>query len=100
VRGGLKAKVGVGALKIEVPEGNIEAETGVGKVSVRSATNSYGNVELRTNVGNGSIRIGGREIRQQNRPPGPSEHIALAGGGRGALQLRTGVGDVELTIGQ
>jgi hypothetical protein len=100
MRGGIKAKVGVGALKIDVPEGDINAESGVGRVTVKSATNSYGNVDLRANVGSGVVRIDGRRIRQQNRPPGPSEHIALSGSGRDQFQIRSGVGDVELSIGR
>ena len=100
MRGGLKAKVGVGALKIDVPEGSINAESGVGKVTVKSATNSYGNVELRASVGSGSIRVDGRVIRQQNRPPGPGERITFTGSGRDQIQIRSGVGDAELTIGR
>jgi hypothetical protein len=100
VRGGLKTKVGVGSLKIDVPEGSINGESGVGKVNVKSATGSYGNVELRANVGSARARIDGREIRQQNKPPGPSEQITFNGNGRDQFQIRSGVGDVELTIGR
>ena len=100
VRAGIKAKVGVGALKIDVPEGDINAESGVGKVTVKSATNSYANVDLRANVGSGSVRIDGRLSRQQDRPPGPGERIALTGSGRDQIQIRSGVGDAELTIGR
>jgi len=100
VRGGLKAKVGVGTLTIDVPEGSINAESGVGKINIKSATASYGNVDMRTNVGNARVQVEGRQIRQQNRPPGPSEHIALNGNGRDQFQIRSGVGDAELTIGR
>jgi hypothetical protein len=100
VRGGLKAKVGVGTLNIDVPEGSIDAENGVGKIIVKSGTGSYGNVEMRTSVGNASVRVDGRQIRQQNRPPGPSEHIALNGSGRDQFKIHSGVGDAELTIGR
>jgi len=100
VRGGLKAKVGVGGVRIDVPEGDIDAESGVGEVQVRSATNSYGNVDVRANVGSGRVSIDGREFRQPNRPPGPSERISLTGNGRDRLQIRSGVGNAELTIGR
>ena len=100
VRGGLRAKVGVGGVRIDVPEGDVEAESGVGEVEVRSATNSYGNVDVRAGVGNGRVSIDGREFRQPNRPPGPSERISLTGNGRDRLQIRSGVGNAELTIGR
>jgi hypothetical protein len=100
VRGGLKAKVGVGGVRIDVPEGDIDAESGVGQVEVRSATNSYGNVDVRANVGSGRVSIDGREFQQPNRPPGPSERISLTGNGRDRLQVRSGVGNAELTIGR
>jgi len=100
VRGGLKAKVGVGGVRIDVPEGDIEAESGVGEIQVRSATNSYGDVDVRASVGSGRVSIDGREFRQPNRPPGPSERISLTGNGRDRLQIRSGVGNAELTIGR
>jgi hypothetical protein len=100
VQGGIKAKVGVGSVKIDVPEGNLDIESGVGQISARSATNSYGNIDVRGNVGNASVRIDGQEIRQQNRPPGPGEHITYSGRGRDQIQIRSGVGNAELTIGR
>jgi hypothetical protein len=100
IRGGLRTKVGVGSLNIDVPEGGVSAETGVGKVSIRSGTNSYGNVDLSTGVGNGRLSIDGREFRQEPRPPGPSERIRFGGNGRDEFRLKSGVGDVELTIGR
>jgi hypothetical protein len=100
VQGGIKAKIGVGSVKIDVPEGNIEVESGVGQISAKSATNSYGNIDVRGNVGNASVRIDGQEIRQQNRPPGPGEHITYSGRGRDQIQIRSGVGNAELTIGR
>jgi hypothetical protein len=99
IRGGLRAKVGVGGLRIDVPEGNINAETGVGKVNVKSATTSYSSVEVRTGVGGTRIMIDGLQIQQQ-RQPGPGDRISLNGNGRDRLQIHSGVGDAELTIGR
>jgi len=100
VQGGIKAKVGVGSVKIDVPEGNIDVESGVGQITAKTATNSYGNIDVRGNVGNASVRIEGQEIRQQDRPPGPGEHITYNGRGRDQIQIRSGVGNAELTIGR
>ena len=100
IRGGLRAKVGVGSLNVDVPEGGVTAETGVGKVSIKSGTTSYGNVDLRTGVGNGRLSIDGREFRQEPRPPGPSQRISFGGNGRDEFRIKSGVGDVELTIGR
>jgi hypothetical protein len=100
MRGGIQANVGVGALKIAVPEGDIEAETGVGEVLVRSDTRSYGDVELRAGMGNGRLSIDGRQVRQQDRFPGMGERITVNGSGRDKLQIRSGVGNAELAIGQ
>ncbi len=98
VRGGIKAKVGVGSVNIDVPEGDLDVESGVGQITAKTATRSYGNVEVRGNVGNASIREDGREYRQQNRPPGPGERVSLNGRGRDQIQIRSGVGNAELTI--
>jgi hypothetical protein len=101
MRGGIQANVGVGALKIAVPEGDIEAETGVGEVLVRSGTRSYANVDLRAGMGNGRLSIDGRDVRQQqDRLPGMGERISVNGNGRDKLQVRSGVGNAELAIGQ
>jgi hypothetical protein len=100
VQGGIKAKVGVGSVKIDIPEGNIDLESGVGQISAKSATNSYGNIDVRGNVGNASVRIDGLQLRQENRPPGPGEHITYSGRGRDQIQIRSGVGNAELTIGR
>jgi hypothetical protein len=100
MRGGIQANVGVGALRIAVPDGDIDAETGVGEVVVRSGTRSYGDVDLRAGMGNGTLSIDGRQVRQQDRPPGMGERISMNGGGRDKLQIRSGVGNAQLAIGQ
>jgi len=99
LQGGVKANVGVGSLRIDVPEGSIDAETGVGKLIVRSATTSWGNVDVRANVGSIRLSVDGRPIRQERRP-GAGDRMTASGNGRDRIQIRSGVGDAEVTIGR
>lgn len=92
---GVALDLGVGDVSVEAVSGGIDLEVGVGDVAVRGDDAAFDEVEAESGVGEISVRQpGGR--REKDGVLG--NHVSTSGRGRSPMKIDVGVGDVEVDL--
>ena len=63
IAGGAALELGVGDVRVEVPNGDVIVDLGVGDAVVKAVAASYGPVEASGGVGDARIKVAGDSIK-------------------------------------
>lgn len=87
--------VGVGEVRLEIENTELDLRVGVGEVRVEAPVASVGKVRLNTGVGDASLR-GGEVL--DDRSSFISKHVRGEGEGDLSLDVEVGVGDISVRL--
>lgn len=93
--GALYVRDGVGDVDVTADASWINVEVGVGDVSIRGSVAHFGEIKGTTGVGDAQLEIPGRTLNGRGMV---SKTLSWKGDGPGAMNLTTGVGDLQVSL--
>lgn len=86
-----------GLIDVDVPRGWLTLNLGVGTITAKTGSPSYGDVDVRSSVGDAALIVDRHEIVAPHEP-GPGHRLRLAGEGADRLLVKVHVGTATLQI--
>ncbi len=93
-KSGITVEMGVGEVEIDDFNNDLDAEIGVGELTVNLASQDYDSIRLETGVGNAKIRSMTGDI--SNNRAMVSDSVSYSGDGKYAIKAEIGVGDIQV----
>ncbi len=95
IRGPLTVKDGVGDVMVHGIRGPLTVKDGVGDVTIRADQAQFGQITATAGVGDAELKTADRTLSGTGMV---GKHLTWTGPGRGTMHIKTGVGDIEVTL--
>ena len=95
INGPVTVKDGVGDVMAATQGSHVVVDVGVGDVTIRADRGQFGHITASAGVGDASLTAPGQTVSGTGMV---GKHLTWTGPGHGTMRLKTGVGDVEITL--